>query len=310
MGNDDLKEEIMRCFSNAPTMVQAISILRGIRQRHNEQACLYTARYEFIHNRAHNIQPEEQTQVSELIHYASTLLPHLQRKLLKKLNSLHQPKSLREAMDVTMDMEVEHQITQPEQQLTIMETCYEETPMEETCTTEEVQTRSQAQKQGQQQHQGSHSQFPRHQNAGQKSFQGNQNYNKSNYGSGYKSQYNKGNGQYHGNKPLYQGQHQPVSTQAPIQKPRIDFGMILPTKFGLEQFLEMTKVLKCIEDKYSKPPYNTHEPSNQGNNSDKENQQSNGLMQSTSQTSQHGQITQNTQIGNVSSGAHGNVNGL
>ena len=125
-GNDDLKEEIMRCFSNAPTMVQAISVLRG------------TYRYEFVHNRAHNIQPEEQTQVSELIHYVSTLLPHLQRKLLKKLNSLHQPKLLREAMDVTMDMEVEHQITQPEQQLTIMETCYKETPMEETCTTEEV----------------------------------------------------------------------------------------------------------------------------------------------------------------------------
>ena len=100
MGDDDLKEEIMRCFSNAPTMVQAIGILRGIRQRHNEQACLYTARYEFIHNRAHNIQSEEQTEVSELIHYASTLLPHLQRKLLKKLNSLHWPKSLREAMDV------------------------------------------------------------------------------------------------------------------------------------------------------------------------------------------------------------------
>ena len=289
--DDDLKEEIMRCFSNAPTMVQAISILRGIRQRHNEQAHLYAARYEFVHNRAHNIQPEEQTLVSELIHYTSTLLPHLQRKLLKKLNSLHQPKSLREAMDVTMDMEVEHQITQPEQQLTIMETCYEETPMEETCTTEEVQTRSQAQKQGQQQHQGSHSQFPRHQNAGQKSFQGNQNYNKSNYGSGYKSQYNKGNGQYHGNKPLYQGQHQPVSTQAPIPQPRIDFGMILPMKFGLEQFLEMTKALKCIEDKYSKPPYNRREPSTQGNNSNKENQQPNGSMQLTSQTSQHGQIT-------------------
>ena len=51
-------------------------------------------------------------------------------------------------MDVTMDMEVEHQIIQPEQQLTIMETCYEETPMEEAFTTEGVQTRSQAQKQG------------------------------------------------------------------------------------------------------------------------------------------------------------------
>ena len=162
MGDDDLKEEIVRCFSNVPTMVQTIGVLRGIRQRHNEQAHLYAARYEFVHNRAHNIQPEEQTQVSELIHYTSTLLPHLQRKLLKKLNSLHWPKLLREAMDVTMDTEVEHQITQPEQQLTIMETCHEEIPTEETYTTEEVQMRSQAQKQGQQQHQGSHSQLPRH----------------------------------------------------------------------------------------------------------------------------------------------------
>ena len=167
--------------------------------------------------------------------------------------------------------------------------------MEETCTTEEVQMRSQAQKQGQQQHQRSHSQFLRHQNAGQRknSFQGNQNYNKSNYGSGYKSQYNKGNGQYHANKSSYQGQHQPVSTQAPIQQPRINFGMILPTKFGLEQFLEMTKALKHIEDKYLKPPYNRHEPSTQANNSNKENQQPNSSMQLTSQTSQHGQITQN-----------------
>ena len=29
---DDFKEEIMRCFSNAPTMKQAIRVLRGIRQ--------------------------------------------------------------------------------------------------------------------------------------------------------------------------------------------------------------------------------------------------------------------------------------
>ena len=163
MGDDDLKEEIMRCFSNAPTMIQAIGVLRGIRQQQNEQAYLYAARYEFIHNRALNIQPEEQTQISELIHHTSTLLPHLQRKLLKKPNSFHWPKSLTEAMDVTMDIEVEHQITQPEQQLTIMETCYEGPPMEETYTTE-VWMRSQAQKQGQQQAQGSYSQFLRNQN--------------------------------------------------------------------------------------------------------------------------------------------------
>ena len=54
-------------------------------------------------------------------------------------------------MDVTMDIEVEHQITQPESQLTVMETCYEEPTLEGTYMTEEVQMRSQAQKQGQQQ---------------------------------------------------------------------------------------------------------------------------------------------------------------
>ena len=47
ISDDNLKEEIMRCFSNAPTMIQAIGVLRGIRQQQNEQACLYTARYEF-----------------------------------------------------------------------------------------------------------------------------------------------------------------------------------------------------------------------------------------------------------------------
>ena len=32
VSDDDLKEEIMRCFSNDPTMIQAIGVLRGISQ--------------------------------------------------------------------------------------------------------------------------------------------------------------------------------------------------------------------------------------------------------------------------------------
>ena len=32
VSDEDLKEEIMRCFSNALTMIQAIGVLRGIRQ--------------------------------------------------------------------------------------------------------------------------------------------------------------------------------------------------------------------------------------------------------------------------------------
>ena len=58
----------------------------------------------------------------------------------------------------------------------------------------------------------------------------------------------------------------------------------------------MTKALKCIEDKYSKPQYNRHEPSKGENPLNKENQQPNGLMQLTSQTSQHGKITQKMQM--------------
>ena len=68
--------------------------------------------------------------------------------MLKKLNTYHRLKTLREAMDVTMEFKVEHQITQPELDLKVMETCYEEPKLEETYTTEEVQTRSQTQKQG------------------------------------------------------------------------------------------------------------------------------------------------------------------
>ena len=30
VSDEDLKEEIMRCFSNAPTTIQAIGVLRGI----------------------------------------------------------------------------------------------------------------------------------------------------------------------------------------------------------------------------------------------------------------------------------------
>ena len=74
-------------------------------------------------------------------------------------------------MDVTMDIKVEHQITQPESQLAVMETYYEEPTLEETYMTEEVQMRSQAQKQSQQ-HQGSQSQFQKQQYLGQKSFPG------------------------------------------------------------------------------------------------------------------------------------------
>ena len=104
-------------------------------------------------------------------------------------------------------------------------------------------------------------------------------------------------------EPSTKDQQQPGPNQMPEHQPRINFGMILPTQFGLEQFIEMTKALKWVEDKYKKPPYhqqNKCEPSNGGNSSNKENQQPNNLTQLTCQMSQPSQITRNTQIGNIS----------
>ena len=41
--DEALKEEIMRCFSNAPTIFQAIQVMREMQQRPGEQARLYIA---------------------------------------------------------------------------------------------------------------------------------------------------------------------------------------------------------------------------------------------------------------------------
>ena len=47
--DEGVKEELMRCFSNALTTIQAIGVLRGMKQRPDEQARLYTVRYKVIH---------------------------------------------------------------------------------------------------------------------------------------------------------------------------------------------------------------------------------------------------------------------
>ena len=155
----------------------------------------------------------------EIIHYVSTLLPHLKKKLLKKLNTYHRPKTLREAMDVTMDFKVEHQITQAESYLGVMETCYKESTIEETHTTK-VQMRSQTQKQGYNQ-QRSQLQFQTQQYSGQKNFQRNKNQNKLGLDQVTNLSTARGNNQNYGDKSKYQGHHQPGSKQMPEEQPRI-----------------------------------------------------------------------------------------
>ena len=88
VNDEDLKEEIMHCFSNAPTKIQAIQALRAIRQKPDEQARLYTAHYEALHYRANQVTADEQGQNGEMMFFTLTLLHPLQRKLLKKMNTV------------------------------------------------------------------------------------------------------------------------------------------------------------------------------------------------------------------------------
>ena len=91
LDDENLKNELMRCFSNAPTTIQAIDKLRGIKQRPSENTRLHAARYKVIHFRANQLMAEEQNQSREMLFYAETLQDHLRRKLLKDTHSNYRP---------------------------------------------------------------------------------------------------------------------------------------------------------------------------------------------------------------------------
>ena len=104
---------------------------------------------------------------------------------------------------------------------------------------------------------------------------------------------------------MFQGQGQVVNPV--IQLPRIDCGIVIPSQWGLEQFTEMAKALKCIEDKHRQEKnYGSQQRANSNFNSNntvssqnKENQDPNS---STSLTSQPCPITPATLIGNITMG--------
>ena len=150
---------------------------------------------------------------------------------------------------MTLEFKKEYQITQLQSTFNIMETCYEETPEQEEFSTEEVQMRSQMQGQGQGQYQqGNCPQYQKRQynnNGGQKSYQGN-NY-RTNFNQGYKSQYQQGPKQNQSYCPQNMKGFQGQGQGQVMHQPRIDCGIVLPSNFTLEQFVEISKALKKIE---------------------------------------------------------------
>ena len=109
--DEQVKEEIMRCFSPAPIKRQAIGKLRAMHQEPDEQMCQYLVRHKVAHLRAHRLTADEQCSTSEIIEFAINLQPFIQNKLLKKIDGNRPPRSLREAYDQALDLECKNQIT-------------------------------------------------------------------------------------------------------------------------------------------------------------------------------------------------------
>ena len=108
--DEQVKKEIMRCFSPAPTRRQAIEKLRAVHQEPDEQMHQYIVRHKVAHLRAHRLTADEQCNTSEIIEFAINLQPFVQDKLLKKIDGNRQPRSLREAYDQALDLECKNQI--------------------------------------------------------------------------------------------------------------------------------------------------------------------------------------------------------
>ena len=108
--NDQIREEIMMCFSLAPTRRQALERLRAMHQETDEQMLQYIVRYKVAHLRAHKLTADEQYSISEIMEFAMKLQPYIQDKLLKKIDGNQQPRNLCEAYDQAVDIEHKNQI--------------------------------------------------------------------------------------------------------------------------------------------------------------------------------------------------------
>ena len=109
--DEQVKEEIMRCFPRAPIRRQAIKKLRAMHQEPDEQMHQYIIRHEVAHLRAHKLTADEQCSMSEIIEFAINLQPFVQDKLLKKIDGNRLPRNLQETYDQALDLECKNQMT-------------------------------------------------------------------------------------------------------------------------------------------------------------------------------------------------------
>ena len=99
---------------------------------------------------------------------------------------------------------------------------------------------------------------------------------------------------------MFQGQGQAVNPV--VQLPRIDCGIVIPSQWGLEQFMEMAKALKHIEDRQAGEELQISTESQQQQYCVQSKQGKSGPNSLTSLTSQPSPITPAIPIGNITMG--------
>ena len=111
LSDEEVKEEMMRCFSPIPMRRQAIEMMRTMCQEDDEQMHQYIMRHEIAHAMAHRLSPDDQPSSSKIIEFTMTLQPIIQDKLLKRIDGDRSLRSLREAYYQVLNLERKNQIT-------------------------------------------------------------------------------------------------------------------------------------------------------------------------------------------------------
>ena len=110
LSDEEVKEEMMRCFSLIPTRRQTIEMMRTMCQEDDEQMHQYIVRHEVAHVWAHGFLPDDQLSSSEIIELTMTLQPVIQDNLLKRIDGDRPPRSLQEAYHQALDLDRKNQI--------------------------------------------------------------------------------------------------------------------------------------------------------------------------------------------------------
>ena len=109
--DDDLINIIREDFSDAPTMNEAQEELLHMRQKPEEQMCVYVYRYGHMHQRSSGIRAAEETHQHVIQDFIKSLKPKIKNKFANKFaEGRFKPRTLDHAFSLALDLEKKIQI--------------------------------------------------------------------------------------------------------------------------------------------------------------------------------------------------------